>query len=202
MLYRVVNMLEVLNLPVLLIWLWFWICQSSEYTRGLNIPGFWICKASEYTKVTQTSECVWISLDNSRICLVMFEYARMLSTNSTLFRSVLLRLQFAIFKNIVQKRICIIFAKRSIAYVWQGCQYAWDSEYTRVLNMPLVLNMPGFCICQGSEYARVLDIPRFWICQVSEYVRVLNIPGFWICQGSEYTTVLNVPGLHRPLNVP
>ena len=75
-----------------------WYGSDSEYARVLNIPGFWICKGSEYTKITQASECVWISLDNSWICLIMFEYARMLNTNSTLFQPVLLRLQFAIFK--------------------------------------------------------------------------------------------------------
>ena len=69
------------------------------------------------------------------------------------------------------------------------------SEYNRVLNMPLVLEMPGFWIClwfwrcQGSENARVLNIPRFWINQGSENARILNLPRFWIYQGSEYVRV-------------
>ena len=53
---------------------------------------------------------------------------------------------------------------------------------TRVLNMSLVLNMPGFWIYQSSEYARVTHgskyagiIPEYaWIC--------LNMPEYaWIC---------------------
>ena len=48
------------------------------------------------------------------------------------------------------------------------------SEYIRVLNMPLVLNM------RGSEYTRILNMPL-----------VLNIPEF-----------LNMPGLHRVLDMP
>ena len=37
---------------------------------------------------------------------------------------------------------------------WQGSEYVW-SIFVRVLNQPLVLNMPGLKICQGCEYARV-----------------------------------------------
>ena len=50
---------------------------------------------------------------------------------------------------------------------------------------------------RGSEYTRVLNISGFWIFQGheyafdSEYARALNKPGFWISQGSEYTKVLN-----------
>ena len=43
--------------------------------------------------------------------------------------------------------------------------YASGSEYNRVLNMLLVLNMAGFWISQGCEHA---SSPK--------YVRVLNIP--------------------------
>ena len=33
-------------------------------------------------------------------------------------------------------------------------EYAW-SKFRRVLNVPLVLNMPGLGIWQGCEYARI-----------------------------------------------
>ena len=52
------------------------------------------------------------------------------------------------------------------------------------MNMPLVLNMPGFWTNQDSEYTKVLNtrlvlnLPEFWI-------RVW----FWIYQGSEYVRV-------------
>ena len=64
----------------------FWIYQSSEYTRVLNIPGFWIYQSSEYTTalnmlvvpniprflICQGYRGLWICL---RICLNMPEYA-------------------------------------------------------------------------------------------------------------------------------
>ena len=49
--------------------------------------------------------------------------------------------------------------------------------------MALLLNMPGFCIYQGSEYARILIIPVLWIFEGCE------IPQFQIYKGSEYTGV-------------
>ena len=55
------------------------------------------------------------------------------------------------------------------------------SEYTKVLNMPLVLNIPGFWICQGhtgSEYAWICLIMSDWIClDLSEYAAICsNMP--------------------------
>ena len=79
-------------------------------------------------------------------------------------------------------------------------QYAWDPEYTMVLDMALILNMQefsiyqGFWIYQGSEYTRVLNMPGFWMYQGSEYARVLNMPGFWLYQGSKYSRVRNLQG--------
>ena len=52
-----------------------------------------------------------------------------------------------------------------IADVWHCSEYASGSEYNRVLNMLLVLNMLGFWIYQGSKYA-----------SSSKFARVLNIP--------------------------
>ena len=95
------------------------------------------------------------------------------------------------------------------------------SECSRVLNMPLVLDMPGFWVClwfwiywvsengriliipafwislwfwifHGSKYTKVLNMPGFWIH--SEYARFLNITRFWICQGSVYNRILKIPG--------
>ena len=45
--------------------------------------------------------------------------------------------------------------------------------------MPWVLNMPGFWIYLGSQYARFLNVPGFWIYQNSE---------FWICWSSKYAS--------------
>ena len=67
------------------------------------------------------------------------------------------------------------------------------SEYIRILNMPPVLNMPGFWIClnicsvfwiyegseyQGSTYTRVMNMSL-----------VLNMLVFWIYQSFEYTRI-------------
>ena len=120
---------RVLNIPR------FWIYQGSKYIRDLNIPGFWICKDSEYSKITQDSECIWIiSLDNSWICLIMSEYTRMLSTNSTLFRPVSLRLQFAIFKKQF-KREFALFSLNALSHM-----------FGRFSNMLEILNISGFWI--------------------------------------------------------
>ena len=37
-------------------------------------------------------------------------------------------------------------------------------------------------------FDRVPNMPGFWICQSSEYIRVLNMPRFWIYHGFEYAS--------------
>ena len=73
---------------------------------------------------------------------------------------------------------------------------------TRVLNMPLVLNMTGFWIYQSSEYARVTQGSEYawiiseyaWICliivNVPEYAgKCMNIPkSVWIAFFSPFPT--------------
>ena len=161
----------------------FWICQATGYTRVLNMPRFWICQGSEYTRVTQACECGIISLDTSWICLAMTEYARMLNTNSTLLQRVSWRSEFALFKKCAKKNLHYFY--KTIYYVWEGCKYTCNPEYTSILNMDLFLNMKGS-----------------WIYQGSEYTRILNISGYRICERFEYVRVLNIPRLHRLLNVP
>ena len=53
-----------------------------------------------------------------------------------------------------------------------------SSGYTRVLNMLLVLNTPGFWIFRSSEYARVRQGSEYtWI--IPEYTWIcLNLPDF------------------------
>ena len=161
----------------------YWIYQGSEYAKFLNMSGFWIYHGSEYTGITQACECGIISLDTSWICLVMTEYARMLNTNSTLLQRVSWRSEFAIFKKCAKKNLH--YFHKTCYYVWEGCEYTCNSEYTNIVNMDLFLNMTGS-----------------WIYQGSEYTRILNISGFQICKGFEYVRVLNISRLHRLLNVP
>ena len=59
-----------------------------------------------------------------------------------------------------QKRVCIVFVKRSTVDPWQSDEYASDKQYNRVEDLALLLNMPEFCIYQGSEYAKILSILR------------------------------------------
>ena len=66
----------------------------------------------------------------------------------------------------------ICFSKHSIVDVWQGSEYASSSEYIRILNMSLVLNVLEFWTCQSSEYASGF-----------EHAKILNMPEFEICQG-------------------
>ena len=44
----------------------------------------------------------------------------------------------------------------------------------KVLNISLVLNMPGFCLWQDSEYTRVLNMPQ--VLNMSGLYSVLNMP--------------------------
>ena len=83
------------------------------------------------------------------------------------------------------------FCKKLIVDVWQVPEYIADLQY---FSAP---NIPGFWICQSSEYTsdseyvRILDIP--WFLNVLELHRVLNIPECaWVIPG--YTWLfMNVP---------
>ena len=105
-----------------------------------NIPG------SEYTRITQPSECVWMSMDNSLICLIMSEYGRIMNTNLTLLRLVSLRSQFAIFENSLKKNLRYFRKKlclRCLAGLWI-CYRSWiyqGSEYARVLIRKMLNNI-------------------------------------------------------------
>ena len=112
---------------------------------GENAPWFWIWVLN--------IPGVWIHQG--------FEYARVLNT---------LRLW-----------ICFWY------WIYQGSKYAralniqgsntpgfWicqDSEYTTALNMLLVLNIPGFLMCQGYK--------GFWICL---WISLFMLKYVWICQ--------------------
>ena len=148
-----------------------WIYQGSEYVMVPNMPWFWIYKGSEYSRVLNM-QGFWIYQGYTGFCMCLNIPRWFLNMPDYVW----------ICQNV----------EHFIAHGWQGCEYASNPEYTRDLNMALVLNIPGFWICQDSEYARVLDIPEFWKCQSSEYVKFLNMPGFWIYQGSEYASVLNI----------
>ena len=95
------------------------------------------------------------------------------------------------------------FSKHSIVDIWQGSAYASGSEYLRVLNMSLVLNVLEFWIYQGSKYASGFKYARILNNQSTEYARVT--------QGSECAWIfpdyvwlyLNMPDyVGKCLNMP
>ena len=81
------------------------------------------------------------------------------------------------------------FSKRFIVDAWQGSEYASNSKYPRVLNSPGFWICFCFWMCQSFGYTRVLNIslvlnmPGFLIHQSSKYTRVK--------QGSEYTWIIS-----------
>ena len=80
------------------------------------------------------------------------------------------------------------FPKCSIVEAWEGSENAYVSEYPRVLKSPGFWICLWFWMCQNFEYTRLLsmplvsNIPGFWLWQCSEYVRVT--------QGSEYAWII------------
>ena len=135
---RVVNMLEIMNIPGFWIWLWFKIWQGSLYTMVLNMPGFWIYQGFENPRVLNIPEfqrhfnvpkCQWIIPENAWLCL-----------------------------NIPK---CWPLIR---AYPWdfEGSEYGSGFEYTKVLYIP------GFWIYQFSEYVGVLNMPVFWMYEGSK----------------------------------
>ena len=103
----------------------------------------------------------------------------------------------------LQNNYCVAvnyFSKRSTADVWKDSEYASSSEYPRILEMFLLLNVPKFWIYQGSEcassfeYDRILNISEFWICQGYTGLRIC-LNNFWICVNMlDYLLIcLNVP---------
>ena len=74
-------MSPVLNSPGFWIYLSFWMCQSFEYVKFLNLPlvlnmpRFLIYHSSEYARVIQDPGYAWIIPEYLWICLIMSMYA-------------------------------------------------------------------------------------------------------------------------------
>ena len=107
---------------------------------------------------------------------------RMLNTNLTLLRPVSLRSQLAVFENKARKNLHY-FVKQFMTDAWQSCEHAWGPEYTSVLDMALILNMPGFWICKGSEYTKITQVSEcVWISLDNSLIYLI----VWICQNVEH----------------
>ena len=165
-----------------------WIWQGSEYARVLNLSEFWI---------SWVSPGHWIWLNVQAWILNRFNMsknARIFNTNLILILVVSLRSQFDILEKSAKTNLHC-FLKRSIRDSWHGQKYASENEYSKVENMGLFLNMPGFSIYQGSEYARILNVPVLLIFEGCEYTIVPIMRGFsiyWIC--TDLWMYLNISG--------
>ena len=75
-----------------------------------------------------------------------------------------------------------IFKKRLLRYVWQGSKYHQTFEYSRVLNVPGIMNIPGFVI-------RIMNMPGFiiWWKEVSVVASYIN---FWNWTFFKLVTIL------------
>ena len=111
----------------------FWLCLGSEYARSsymferllkmplvLNVTVFWIWQV-----------CICKCYIEFWICLNMAQYASITCLNMPRYASMFLNMPDHdwILLNVPE-------------YAWINC-----SDYARVLNMPQVLNIPGFWIC-------------------------------------------------------
>ena len=95
-----------------------------------------------------------------------------------------------------------------------GSEYTFGSQYPRVLNMSLVLNILEFWISHNSEYARILNMPLvvsmvgFWIClwfsiyQGSKYARFTQGPEYtWICLNNSWICLIMLGYVWICLNI-
>ena len=94
-------------------------------------------------------------------------------------------------------------------WIYQSSEYASFSECTRlldipgiwislgfwmyqILSMPLVLNMKGFWIYRGSEFARVKQSSWYaWICLNNSWISLIMREYAWIYRSThEYTYLM------------
>ena len=98
----------------------FWIYQSPEYTRVLdmvlvlNILGFWMYKSFNYARVIiQGSEYAWIYLNNFRTYMIMPEYTR-LCVNKAKCAWMAFLLHFPIVIPCLKKQETVFFKKKNL----------------------------------------------------------------------------------------
>ena len=143
--------------------------------------------------------CSWLEYQNSRPLapdprpLNPYTFLQRVNTSGVKIRPVLKNWWY-LFQNVENVKnwyaIMVIICensyslhRRCLSGFWIGfgfwiCQ---ASEYTRALNVPLVLNTSGFWIYQCSEYTRVLNMPGSCIYQDSEYARITQHSNYaWI----------------------
>ena len=80
--------------------------------------------------------------------------------------------------------------KRYIIDAWQGSEYSTDSEYIRILNMPVLHKVLKKCstidawndseYSSSFDYGRVLNMPGLHKV-LSKTFHYRHLTGFWIC---------------------
>ena len=174
--------------------------------RVLNISGFWISRVAQGIPVFINMTAFWICAGVE--LWKGSEYSRIRISQISAYGSVIWGSEYAwIWLN----------------NAWINCSdysralNAWYN-FSRVFNMPSVLNMPGVVIRQGWQYVRVtkgFDYAYAWICvnnteyvwmclnkQISEYVRILNVSDAVHSISSLYKLLSSCPdrGVFRALS--
>ena len=116
------------------------ICQGSEYARDREGSEYmWVCSWTmlkyAWMRLKQNLKSLY-KLHNNYRYIWLF---RMLP-------SILTGLGRSAYQKIIMARI---YFRKILQFVWQGCKYRRTFEYSRVLNMTRITNVPGFRVCQG-----------------------------------------------------
>ena len=146
----------------------FEVCQGSEYSRTINMPGLWISSGTQvlpiFVSMAEFWICVGVQLWKAS------EYSRIPNMIPNMPG-------FCLFEGYRRFKVCLNMVEKSrnkLFQLWQVSEYAW-SKFHRVLNMPPVLNMQELGIWQGCKYTRVTQgFEHDWIC-LSKASVCLNI---------------------------
>ena len=123
----------------------FWIFQESQYARVLNFRGYtrltYFCKYIRVLNFPGLAVCssFWISRLTQGLTIFVNMAGMQLWKGSE-------------YSRILNMRGFFIYNK--LFWLWLSYEHAW-SKFHRVLNMSLVLNMPGLRIWPARDYARV-----------------------------------------------
>ena len=163
------------GLPIFVNMIGFWIYvrmqlwKGSEYCRFPSMPGFWISRFSQGLPIFVNM----IGVLNIRPDAVMEGLWIFQVSKYTKF----LHMQ-VLHKVLNMPEYGWIIPEKKLFWLWQSSAFAL-SKFHRVLNMPLVLNMPGLRLWQIVNMRglhRVLNIPEYtWIC-LNNASKCLNMP--------------------------
>ena len=121
----------------------FYICQVSEYSRFVNMPGFWIYSVVHGLPifVNMSSEKYVLNIRQIQLWKGS-EYFRILNIPGL---CICKRYTFSICLNMAEQCLNKLF------WLCQGSEYVC-SKFNRVLNTPPILKLPGLKIWPDCEY--------------------------------------------------